>query len=110
MFEDCLAYEAAQTIMEKSNPAINEPSLEYLVATNSCDIHKSMLRDDRQQITLFAMQPMKNMLSLKPAIVRRPVHQLKEEMMKRYEDDGYYFLEAYIDGMMKKGSYRIVDI
>jgi hypothetical protein len=46
------------------------------------------------------------MLSLKPTMLHKPVHQLKEEMMKRYAGDGYYLLEVYIDGMMKSGSLR----
>jgi hypothetical protein len=51
---------------------------------------------------------MKNMLSLRSYRGCKSVHQLKEEMtVETYEDDGYYFLEAYIDGMMEGGSYGI---
>jgi hypothetical protein len=49
-------------------------------------------------------------VSLKPHIICKPVPHLKEEMMRKYEGDAYYFLKAHIDGVIRKGSLRILSV
>jgi hypothetical protein len=105
-FEDELASNVAHMFTRDGIPPVDDHSLEYVATTNFCSIQGGLFRGDRQQIVPIDSMPAKRMLSLKPTMLHKPVHQLKEEMMKRYAGDGYYLLEVYIDGMMKSGSLR----
>jgi hypothetical protein len=107
MFADEVSSGFSERLMRKPLSLVREQSLEYLAVTNGCTVLRSWLRDSQQEIIPVDSQP-KTMLSLKPTIVRKPVAHLKEEMMKTYGGHGYYFLEAYIDDMTKKGRLSFI--
>ena len=109
MFETNIALEIAKRLASSASSTANGLALEYLVFTNSCDIPKSAVYAGQQYLYPMSQQGTKHMLSLQPNIVRKPVHQLKEEMMERNEGRGYYFLREHIDGMMELSTYRPVD-
>jgi hypothetical protein len=105
MVEEKFADEFVETFVQEALSNATECSLEYLATTVNCTVTKSLFRGTLPQSVPLNSENVKHMLSLKPAKVRKPAIQLKEEMMKRYVDDGYYFLEAYIDGMLERGTH-----
>jgi hypothetical protein len=100
-YEDSLA--------DKILEMLDERSPDFISGHNYCVITKADRSADFQIGTLPAPQSAKQLLSLKPNLAHKPASQVKEEMMKRYQDDGYYFLEEFIDTMMERGSYQMVD-
>jgi hypothetical protein len=108
-YEDSLADKILEMLDERSPDFISGHPMEYFAVTNYCVITKADRSADFQIGTLPAPQSAKQLLSLKPNLAHKPASHVKEEMMKRYQDDGYYFLEEFIDTMMERGSYQMVD-
>jgi hypothetical protein len=102
MSEKKFAEEVVKTFINEASPNTTACAIEYLATTVSYLIPRYYLRGALPQVERLDSQPVKHMLSLKP-LVCKPITQLKEAMMTRYADDGYYFLEAYIDGMRSVG-------
>jgi hypothetical protein len=109
MLENKFAEEVVKTFINEASPNTTECALEYQATTVSSLIPRYYLRGVLPQVERLDWQPVKHILSLKLVLVRRSITQLKEEMMTRYADDGYYFLEAYIDGMVECGIRRMID-
>jgi len=109
MFEADIACEIMERSVLGASLSVAEYPMEYFAITTNYTIGSSWSEGDLRQTILECPQATKHMLSLKPRVAHRPAIQLKEEMISRYESDGYYFLEAHINGMMEVGTCRFFD-
>ncbi|KAF2030641.1 hypothetical protein EK21DRAFT_111734 [Setomelanomma holmii] len=83
--------------------------LRYITITNSCTVNSSKIDASVGPLASITPQSGKQIVSFKPSIERRVVSLTKEEMMHMYEGDGYYFFEAYLNGMMEPSICTLVD-
>ncbi|KAF2824973.1 hypothetical protein CC86DRAFT_49239 [Ophiobolus disseminans] len=89
MFEAVVAGEAMQLITHGPSALAGEHSMEYLSLTANFIVPSSMSAGDLQQAISETQQATKHILSLKPSTVCGLAAQLKEDMITRYENDGY---------------------
>lgn len=79
---------------------LNKIHVEYLALTNHLTLDANQVNGSLQTILSGCKRPERYILSLKPQVVCKSAAETKEEMMRRYEGEGYYFL----DGMLETGS------
>jgi len=106
MFECEVSREALKQFSKGMTSPIKAYPAEYLALTNRCRMLQGGIGEDLQRIISESSQFTKEMLSLGPNTSRKPAAQLREEMMRRDEHEGYYFLEDHIDDMMEVGYYK----
>jgi hypothetical protein len=78
-------------------------SLEYLSVVAKCRLRSSEVPLTSTIHIIEVSQARKRIFSLRPQVSSQPAADMKKEMLERYAEDGYYFLEHYIDGMMETG-------
>lgn len=101
MFSTEIACQIVESVTTGRFSPAADTHADYLAVTNSPAILSSRVEGDVEQIMSQCSKSKRHMLSLKPKVVRKSTQQMKEEMMKKYEKGGYYFLEEYLDGMLE---------
>jgi hypothetical protein len=108
MFECKIGRDTFRRLTNGMSSSAAQGPIEYLAITNHCSFYKSSASQHLQSGTPLDWRQMKQILSLKPNVISKQALQIKEEMMERYREDGYYFLEEYVDYMMEMGSYMVL--
>lgn len=108
MFESEIACAVLEGHASDSAPPTDR-SLEYLAVTNNFDIDPSRVKGHIQEILLSCLKLVKRVLSLKPNVRRKSAVQIRQEIMKRYEERHYHFLEEYVIGMTEVGCFAVRD-
>jgi hypothetical protein len=107
--EEFLGRDAITRVSDGLDICNSTDSLEYLSATATCRLYAGRLKHDstlhRKDSTSFK----KHMFSLKPKVTFGEASEMKKQMLDRYSDDDYYFLEDYIDGMMVKSEVYVTN-
>lgn len=85
------------------------PSLEYLAVAATYRLLSDYIHPSFKHHLGAQPKTEKHIYSLKPRLNFEPATKVKKEMMERYEQDGYHFLEDYIDIMMKTSDVVVTD-
>ena len=80
-------------------------SLEYISISSDIRVYTSDLSKDHQ-LREGLPRDVKHLFTLRPEVAFKSV--CKEELMAKYHEDGYYFLEEYIEGLLEQSYLNLL--
>jgi len=80
---------------------VAESTLMFLSVLTHFSYLNGQIHPDDIQLVTGHCEHEKQIVVLQPSLAIRPASEVKGEMMVRYSNEGYYFLEEYIDEFME---------